>query len=302
MEPSSRRGLLGAGAAAAIGLSAAPYTAPVAAREVDPAFPEHCARLLDVLGRHDAAFGPHDVLVVARHQLGIIAQHRELSRGELHTELLRIEARWTEFAAFLCNDTGDTPHRDGYTERALRLAQASHDQDVVALARMRQAQWAVQQLDARRAVEFAEAALRVPDTSADTRARCALRAAHGHALAGNTLACQRRLADAAANGSASGCSGAVTPNSVPANEARCWLWMRPSKAITLYDDALRKWPRDQVRDGGLHQARLALACAAAGELDRAEAEGRKALAMQRATKSGIAARELLRLRQTLSAA
>jgi hypothetical protein len=56
-----------------------------------------------------------------------------------------------------------------------------------------------------------------------------------------------------------------------------------------------------LRDGGLHQARLALACAAAGELDRAEAEGRKALAMQRATKSGIAARELRRLGQTLSA-
>jgi hypothetical protein len=56
-----------------------------------------------------------------------------------------------------------------------------------------------------------------------------------------------------------------------------------------------------LRDGGLHQARLGLACAAAGELDRAEAEGRKALAMQRATKSGIAARELRRLGQTLSA-
>jgi hypothetical protein len=50
------------------------------------------------------------------------------------------------------------------------------------------------------------------------------------------------------------------------------------------------------------QARLALACAGAGEHDRATAEGRKALAIARKTKSSLAARELKRLGQTLGAA
>jgi hypothetical protein len=77
--------------------------------------------------------------------------------------------------------------------------------------------------------------------------------------------------------------------------------MQPNKAITMYEDTLRDWPRDQVRDGGLHQARLALACALVGEHDRATAEGRKALAIARATKSSVAARELKLLGQTLSA-
>jgi hypothetical protein len=54
------------------------------------------------------------------------------------------------------------------------------------------------------------------------------------------------------------------------------------------------------RDRGLHQARLAVACAAAGELDRAHAEGRKALAITRTTKSSGAARELKRLGAALS--
>jgi hypothetical protein len=94
--------------------------------------------------------------------------------------------------------------------------------------------------------------------------------------------------------------GAVTPSNVRANEARCWGWMKPKKAIVLYETALRDWPRDQMRDGGLHQARLALACAAAGEHDRAKAEDRKALAIARTMKSSVAARELTRLRDALA--
>jgi hypothetical protein len=142
----------------------------------------------------------------------------------------------------------------------------------------------------------------VPGTSAQTRARCALRAAHGHALVGDVPACQRRLGDAYDGAdSAVAAPGAVTHNYVLANEARCWLWMRPQKAIPLYEDALGEWPRDQMRDGGLHQARLALACAATGERDRAQAEGRKALAIARSTRSSVAAREIQRLRAALSA-
>jgi hypothetical protein len=50
----------------------------------------------------------------------------------------------------------------------------------------------------------------------------------------------------------------------------------------------------------VHRARLALACAAAGEHDRARAEGRKSLAIARTTKSNVAARELRRLGDVLS--
>jgi hypothetical protein len=68
----------------------------------------------------------------------------------------------------------------------------------------------------------------------------------------------------------------------------------------MYESALREWPRDRARDGGLHQARLALACAVAGQHDRVTVEGRKALAIARTTKSSIAARELEHLRQTIA--
>jgi transcriptional regulator with XRE-family HTH domain/tetratricopeptide (TPR) repeat protein len=300
VDPVNRRGLLGAGAAVALGGPIVGST-PAAAREIDPELPAHWGRLLAVLDQHDAMHGPREVLDTVRHELRLIAEHRRVARGDLRTELLRVEAHWTEFAAFLTNDTGDWQDRDSWTERAIRLGLAADDPDIVALALMRRAQWAVQRLDARRAIAFAEDALCTPGTSAQARARCAVRAAHGHALANDAASCERLLANASEAADAHTTSpGAVTPSTIRANEARCWAWMKPQKAIALYDEALREWPRDQMRDGGLHQARLALACAAAGEHDRAKAEGRKALAIARLTKSSMAARELKRLRDALA--
>ena len=77
--------------------------------------------------------------------------------------------------------------------------------------------------------------------------------------------------------------------------------MQPRRAIPLYENILRAWPHDRMRTGGLRQARLALACAAAGERDRAEAEGRKALAIARSPNSAMVRRELKRLGKTLTA-
>jgi hypothetical protein len=300
VDPVNRRSLLGAGAAVALGGPSVGST-PAAARAVDPELPAHWGRLLGVLDQHDAMHGPRDVLDTVRHELRLIAEYRTVARGDLRTELLRVEARWTEFAAFLSNDTGDEQHRDSWTERAIQLGLAAEDPDIVALARMRRAQWAVQRLDPRRAIAFAAAALRTPGTSTQTQARCALRAAHGHALANDAASCQRLLANASEAADARTRSpGAVTPSNVRASEARCWGWMQPKKAIPLYEAVIREWPRDQMRDGGLHQARLALACTAAGEHDRAKTDGRKALAVARLTKSSVAARELKRLRDALA--
>ena len=74
-------------------------------------------------------------------------------------------------------------------------------------------------------------------------------------------------------------------------EARCWAALAPAKAVALYDSVLRNWPRHRTRDGGLYLARLANACADAGERDRAHAEGRKALGIARTTRSSVAARD-----------
>ena len=91
VDPLSRRSLFGAGAGAAFGLSAT--TAPAAAREVDPELVSHWVKPLRVLDLHDARCGPHDVLDTVRHEINLIAAHREIARGELHRQLLRVDAQ-----------------------------------------------------------------------------------------------------------------------------------------------------------------------------------------------------------------
>jgi transcriptional regulator with XRE-family HTH domain len=305
VEPTNRRGLLGAGTAAALLSGLGVAAAPAAAREVDPELPAHWTNLLRLLGRYDETFGPRDVLAVARREIGLIAEHRGAARGRLRAALMRVESRWAELAAWLSEDTGDQHSRDVWTDHALRLATESGYADMIALARARQSEWTS---SPHRTAGLAEDALRVPGVNSQTRAWCSRQAAVGHAIAGDTASCERRLADAYsllkdddsppppwAGGSRVSYTGTL------ALEARCHLAKSPRKAIGLYDDALRHWPRAEVRDGGVVRARLALACAKAGERERAEAEGREALAIARSTRSSTATRELRRLGQMLAA-
>ena len=279
MDPTRRRDLVEDGAAAA--LSLAVIAPPTRGREVDPALPYHWDRLLAIVGSHDAAHGPHDVLPTARGELHLISAHRMIASGDLRIALMRVEARWAIHGAWLCEDTGDRRGRAALLERALQLAREADHPDLMAWARARQAQWS----DPLRAMRLAEAALRTPRAGAQTRALCAVRAAHAYAHLADSEATERMLAQAhelAVQDSA------VPPlsTSVPLAEhvvrywqARCWAILSPAKGIALYDGVLRDWPRGRTRDGGLYLARLAIACANAGQLDRARAEGRKALAI-----------------------
>jgi transcriptional regulator with XRE-family HTH domain len=302
VDPTNRRGLLGAGAAAAAlgGLGA--IAAPSAARAIDPELPAHWTTLLAVLGHHDDANGPHAVLDTVRRELRVIAEHRAVARGELRTALMRVEARWTVFAAWLANDTGDARGREVLIERSLRLAREADYADVLALARARRAQWS----DAPRALSHAQAGLRTHHASPQTRAWCASRVAHAYARLGDADATERMLDEVVSLVSQKSPPPpwsrglVIEQRHVGAWEARCWLALKPAKAIPLFEGLLRDWPRARMRDGGLQQARLALACAAAGEQDRARVEGRKAMAIARATKSSVAARELKQLGAVLA--
>ena len=64
VDPTDRRGLVDAGAAAALGPGTA--VAPAADRDIDPALLGHLASLLTILGAHDAAYGPREVLGTVR--------------------------------------------------------------------------------------------------------------------------------------------------------------------------------------------------------------------------------------------
>jgi len=309
VDPLSRRSLLGAGVGAAFGLNAT--TAPATAHQIDPGLVEHWMNLMHVLRRHDATFGPHGVLPTVQRELGVIAEHRRVARGALHTQLLGVESRWSWAASWLGRDAGDARMADDYADRARRLAQEAGYQDMVAYVFMRQSLWAAP--DARKAVMLADAGRGIPGTSAYMRALCALRLAHGHALAGDTASCEHSLADAhrlipadhamtdapASPWEGLGSREATRPY-VRAEEARCWLLREPSKAVTTFEDVLRLWPSERIRGRGIHQAHLALACAAVDEPERAAAEGMTALGIAQSTRSTVTVGELKRLDRQLA--
>jgi hypothetical protein len=307
VDPFSRRSLFGVGAGAALGIGAT--AAPAAAREIDPELVSHWMRLLRILGCHDAMFGPRDVLDTVRREIGAIAAHRRVAPSSLRTQLLSVEARWAWLASWLSNDSGDWHRRDAWADRASHLAREANDPDMISWSLVWQSRWAAMRMDPRGAISLADAAQRVPGAADKIRGLGALKEAHGHALAKDLAACERRLADAHArleHGDPVTLSydlgrrdDGAAPY-VPADEARCWLVLRPYKAVAMLEDALRDWPQERTRGLGVQQARLALACAG-DDLHRAAAEGMKALDMARATKSDMTVRELKRLDARLAA-
>jgi hypothetical protein len=306
VEPLSRRSLLGAGAGAVFGLNAT--TAPAAARPIDPRLVEHWSVLMSLLDDHDASFGSHGVLPAVRRELDLIAEHRQVSGGDLRTDLLRVEARWSQFASYLEHDAGDDRAADFWADRASQLAREADYPDMIARVFVRRSQWAVARRDAPRATAFAHAARGTPGTSGHIRALCAMKAADAHALADDGDACERSLADAHAylDGAESAqpldlAAHEVTRHYLVAAEARCWLWLRPRKALAMYEDAVNRWPRQRTRSRAVHQARLALACVAAGEPERAASEGVEALDTARTTKSKVILRDLAQLDDRLAA-
>jgi transcriptional regulator with XRE-family HTH domain len=301
VQPMTRRGMVATGAAAALSLGGT--VAPASAGDIDPGLADHWERLLAIVGTHDAAHGPQEVLATARRELHLITAYRKVATGGLRSSLMRVEARWALHVGWLCEDTGDPRGRAALLEHALQLAREANDADLIAWARARQAQWA----DVCSAVRLAEIGLRTPRAGAHTRALCAVRAAHAHARIGNRDATERLLAEAhqlAAQDSTTpplSISVPLAEHVVRGWEARCWAALSPARGVALYDSVLRDWPRGRTRDGGLYLARLAQACADAGEPDRARAEGRKALTIARSTKSTVAARELKQLTAALAA-
>jgi transcriptional regulator with XRE-family HTH domain len=276
---------------------------PTAAREIDPTLPDHWDGLLAIFGAHDAAHGAQQLLGTARRELRLITEYRQVARGELRIAFMHVEARWSVYAGWLCEDTGDQLGRTALLERTLHLAREADHPDLIGWVRARQAQWS----DPSRAIRLAEIGVHTPRASAHTRALCAVRAAHAHANIGDTETTKRLLCEAnrlAAEDSAPpplATSAPFAEHVLRRWEARCWALLQPAKGVALYDELLRDWPRGQTRDAGLYLARLARACADAGELDRARTEARKALAIAQRTRSIVATRELRQLATALGA-
>jgi transcriptional regulator with XRE-family HTH domain len=299
------------GLGSAIGLPGSAAAQPGKPAAVDPELVTHWLELKGVLTDHDQLFGPHQVFSIARRGIGIIGRHRQAARGWVRTDLMRVESRWEMLVAWLEDDAGD-PKAAASMDRARALATEADDELMVAYVLVRQSERASRLGKPRQAVGLAQAARRQRSMTPEVRALAALYEALGHARGGETAACQADLwaayeiVDQQPDGGVidSGFEGLgrhyATRITVLAGESRCWRWLgQPRKAVDAAEGALACWPVIRRRGRGLQRAGLAVACAAAGEPDRAAREGLHAFRVARATGSERTMHELARLDERL---
>jgi hypothetical protein len=89
---------------------------------VDPERVERALAMLHLLANQDNIFGPGAVLNAARRELATMSRERQVARGSGQIDLLRVEARWSEFASWLSDDAGDTQVGDYWRGDAFRGA------------------------------------------------------------------------------------------------------------------------------------------------------------------------------------
>jgi transcriptional regulator with XRE-family HTH domain len=281
---------------------------PTSAADVDPELVEHWLELRGLLTGQDDMFGAGPVLSFAARGTRIISRYRSIARGDLRVDLMRLEGRWELLLAWLRDDLGDAEAVVAL-ERALTLALEAQDSLMVGYVLARQAERAARLGAADAAIGLAQAAQRQRHLTVSVRALSVLYEALGHGLAGNAYDCEQRLDEAYELVEQHGDIDVTwdglgrhyaTRTTVLAGEARCRLWLGQAvKAVDAANAALAEWPATRRRGGGLQRAGLAIACAAAGQTERAADEGLKALTVARETRSARTMHELHRLDRRL---
>jgi hypothetical protein len=108
----------------------------------------------------DNLLGPRVLLPVIRAHLDTMDRLRHTATGDILTELLRIGARYAEFAGWLSHDTGDLVGAAQLCGQALEWAQVARDDQMASFVLMRRAAQALSARDGTYAAFTAEAAQR----------------------------------------------------------------------------------------------------------------------------------------------
>ncbi|MCH0556687.1 helix-turn-helix transcriptional regulator [Streptomyces sp. MUM 16J] len=191
--------------------------------------------------------------------------------------VLRLAARFAEYTGWMWQEAGDDRAARCWTDQTVQLAEAGGDRELAAYALLRQAELALYQGDSLATVELARAAT-ARAHGRRLRELAAQREAQGHALLGDENACRRALDRGAELAGGSGLQGDGSPalggTHLPDLTAfvRAWCLHElgdPEAAVALLDTGRESIAPYAVRARARHDARLALALAGAGRVERA---------------------------------
>ncbi|MEA2618839.1 MAG: hypothetical protein QOE72_4622 [Chloroflexota bacterium] len=253
----------------------------------------------------DWLFGPALLLSTVDAHLGLVQHLLAVATGYERSELLSVGARYAEFASWLNQDSGNAPAAGYWADRAMDWAHEVDDALMVSYVLMRKSSQAATQRDAGRTIGLARVAQHSDRLTPRVRAVAAQQEAHGHALAGDEVACQRKLDEAfqlsAADRTVEGPARYCIPQFVEIQRATCWMELgRPERAVDLFEAELLRLPAVHRRDRGVYLSRLACAHATTGNPDGAAVNARQALEIVGTTGSDRIRKELHQLQPRLA--
>ncbi|MFJ9694092.1 helix-turn-helix transcriptional regulator [Kitasatospora sp. NPDC101183] len=290
-----RRTLLRSAAAAAgttliTGTAGVSTSKPLLSPDLHPV--ENLRRMRRSLVECDNVLGPRDVIASAQDHLRLIQQlcHDALGRDRL--DLMKVQAEYAEFCSWLYQDSGDQRAALSWADQALDWSNAAGDHDLTVYITARKAQLAGDMKKSLDAVDLAESARRIAAPGSRLIALALVYEAHGYALRGDELTCQRAY-DKALELVADAKDAPVTRGRwleaayVEAQRARSLSVLgQYEAAVSGFDQSIRALPASFRRDRGVYLARSAGAQLRAIGPEKAATTATEALSVAVATGSG----------------
>jgi hypothetical protein len=170
-----------------------------ATRRVDPQVISYFETALEQGFTADKMLGPRQMLGPVHAQIEVLDELRRHARPGTTEPLLRLLARYAEFAGWLHQDAGDVTAAVWWSDRGSQWAQSIGDYQMVAYMLIRRSNIALADDDPVNVVDLAAAARKVPGPiSPKLQALAAQQEARGWALHGEADQFRKRL-DLAAN-------------------------------------------------------------------------------------------------------
>jgi transcriptional regulator with XRE-family HTH domain len=255
----------------------------------------------------DNLAGSHPMLPIAAQQMVFVEHLLDGSRGRTRHQLLGVAARFAEFTGWLHQDAGHLRAAMQWSDTALGFAGEAADVRLTSYIQMRKSNIASDAGTPEMAVGFARDALQRPKELTPRLKAVALRQeAHGHAVAGDHDRCARALDQALqfaldAPDDDTDIARYCTSGFVEMEAAQCWVELGdPARALATLEQALTGWNSSFRRDLGMCLARLAVAHAGTGHVEKAMTIARHALTIASETRSRRTANQLYRTSDLLT--
>ncbi|AUS77418.1 XRE family transcriptional regulator [Actinoalloteichus sp. AHMU CJ021] len=222
-------------------------------------------------------------------------------------ELLALCARYAELTGWMAQESGNDQSALWWTRLAVDLATEGHDPHLVTYSLVQRALVTLYREDAAQTIDLSRRAQRDGHAPGRVLALAASREAQGHALAGDHTGCHRALDRsrelfARQEDNEGPVLGTTTVADVAEMTAGWCLFElgRPAQAVEVLEKQVEALPATALRSRARWGLRLALAHAAAGEVDQACALAERLLPAVTVVSSATVAVDLRRLTRTLA--